>query len=96
MLKRGGADPSRIGVDYLDDGSLLQSVLEQDRLPELVSEFENSVMGLSEQELEAAERRMVEKYLKQCREGELDFVVTYFHSVVEALTKEGVELDLDG
>lgn len=91
VLKRGGADPSRIGVDYLDDGSLLQSVLEQDRLPELVSEFENSVMGLSEQELEAAERRMVEKYLKQCREGELDFVVTYFHSVVEALTKEGVE-----
>lgn len=39
VLKRGGADPSRIGVDYLDDGSLLQSVLEQDRLPELVSEI---------------------------------------------------------
>ena len=91
VLKRGKTNPSRIGIDYLDDGAVLESVLEQDRLPELVSEFEKSVMGLSEKELEAAENRMVEKYLRQCRAGELDFVVTYFHSVVEALEKEGVE-----
>ena len=87
VLKREGTDPAGIGLDYLDDGNMLQTVLEEDRLPEMVSEFESSFVGLSEQELEAVENRLVEKYLRQCREGHLDFVITYFHSVVEALTR---------
>ncbi len=91
VLKREGTDPAGIGLDYLDDGKMLQTVLEQDRLPEMVSEFENSFVGLSEQELEAVENRLVEKYLRQCREGKLDFVITYFHSVVEALGRENVK-----
>lgn len=90
ILKRGGTKPDRIGIDYLDDGAALETVLEQDRLPELVREFEESMVGLSEKELETMEKNMVARYLKQSREGKLDFVVTYFYSVVKALKQEGI------
>lgn len=91
VLKRGHTDAGRIGLDYIESGTELLQLLEQDRLPGLVQSFEQRLLELSEQELKEFEQQLVQNYLKQSREERLDFVVTYFHSVVDALEKEGVE-----
>lgn len=91
VLKRGHTDAGRIGLDYAESGADLLQILERDRLPGLVEQFEQNLLSMTEEELDRFEKQMVQYYLKQCREGRLDFVVTYFHSVVDALEKEGVE-----
>lgn len=91
VLRRGGADYRRIGMDYVETGADLLQILEKDLLPGMVAEFERKLLEMTEEELDQFERQMVRHYLEKCREGRLDFVVTYFHSVVDALEKEGVE-----
>ena len=90
-LERKTITPEHIGIDYLNDSSNLQEMLNEDRLPKLLSDFEHSISGLSGEELDAFERQLVKRYLDQYHQGKLDFVVTNFYSVVEALEKEHVE-----
>lgn len=91
VLQRGWTDSSRIGVDYLKDGRLLGEVLQDDRLSELVSAFNQRMADMTREQLVDFEAQLVENYLRRSRAGELDIVVTYFHSVVEALEPEPVE-----
>lgn len=90
-LERSHLSPQNIGIDYLEDSSTLREVLNNDRLPGLVAEFEQSISGLSGEELVEFEQRLVKRYLDQYHQGTLDFVVTNFYSVVEALKKEHIE-----
>ncbi len=91
VLKRNSTDSTRIGMDYLEDRMCLEEVLENDQLFDLIQAFEKRMEGLTQKELKATENLMVEKYRKRAREGKLDFVVTYFYSVVEAMKEEGIE-----
>lgn len=91
VMKRPGLDPTRIGMDYWDDGSLLPEVLEQDRMPELVADFEARMAGMTEDQLTEMEEQLAQNYLRRCRAGEIDVVVTYMHRVVEVLEGENVE-----
>ena len=87
MLQRGWTDGSRIGVDYLKDGRLLGEVLRDDRLPELVSAFNQRMAEMTREQLADFEAQLVENYLRRSRAGELDIVVTYFYSVAKALVR---------
>lgn len=91
ILERGCPDSARIGIDYLDQGQDLQTVLRQDSLPKLLSEFEQAADGLSGEALVDFEHHLVERYIRQHREGRLDFVVSSFYSVVRALKEKGLE-----
>lgn len=91
VLKQGGVDARRIGIDYVEAGTDLCALLEEDRLPVLVREFEKEISKLSTEELEQLENGLVERYKDQCRAGKLDFIVTYFYSVVRGLKDESVE-----
>lgn len=91
VLQRGWTDGSRIGIDYLKDGRLLGEVLRDDRLPELVSAFNQRIAEMTREQLADFEAQLVENYLRRSRAGELDIVVTYFYSVAKALEPEPVE-----
>lgn len=91
ILRQGAIDPERIGVDYFENGDEFQTALKEDRIPEIFSEFEHRLAGMSVGELEIFEQGIVEKYLRQYQAGKLDFAITFFYSVVKALEQESVE-----
>lgn len=91
LLKREHVDAERIGLDYWDGRIPLGEILEKDMLPDQIRTFEQRLIRLSGRELAALENQTVEKYLRLCGEGRLDFVVTSFYRVVEALQREGVD-----
>lgn len=91
LLKKKEVNPDKIGIDYLKDGMVLEDILERDQLSYLVEEFSDRITKMSVQDLEQEEKELVDDYLKRCRAGKLDFVITSFYSVVEALQKENVE-----
>lgn len=91
VLKQESVDSRRIGIDYVEAGTDLCSLLEEDRLPVLVREFEKKVSEFSTEELNRLETGIVEKYRRQYRAGKLDFIVTNFYSVVRSLKDEPVE-----
>ncbi len=84
-IRRDSVNLSRVGIDFLSGHctSLVQAVTEN-RLPQAAAQFEQHVSLLSAQALDEFEMSLNQRYLERYRKGELDFIVTYFYSTVQA------------
>ena len=90
-VKRSSVDLSRVGIDFLRNGQSLARMVSENLLPAAASNFEQTISLLSWEELEHFENSVTGDYMERYRQGKLDFVLTYFHSTVNAF--QGLPLD---
>lgn len=77
---------SRVGMDFLDDQKTLEELIREEKFAQAAYTFERYWSSLQTVEaIEAEERRVQDFYVKQCREGKLDIIITYYYSVLERL-----------
>ena len=91
LLKQQVDNPSRIGIDFVNENTPLIQVLEDDRLPELIDEHDRHFFGMTTEELDEQEVLLVEEYRRRCRAGKLDVIITNYNSVVRGLAGEPVK-----
>lgn len=82
---------SRIGMDFLRFENDLEEVILQDRFAEVVHSYEGRWTDFKTiEEIEAEENAVSEYYKKQCRNQEIDLIITYFYSACEKVKEFGI------
>lgn len=77
---------SRVGMDFLNDEKTLEELIREGKFAQAAYSFEKYWSSLKTVEaIEAEELRVQDFYVKQCREGKLDIIITYYYSVLERL-----------
>lgn len=88
------ASISRIGIDFLRFEDSLEKVIEEDRLTEVVRDYERRWKNFhTDEELMQEELAVSAFYEQQIKKGEIDFIITYFQSAKETAQKLGIQGD---
>ena len=82
---------SRIGVDFIPAEEDVARVIAENRLPSLVSKFEKWLLSIPPKRLAEEEAGIAQRYLERYRRGEIDFIVTYFHSTTLEMARHGID-----
>lgn len=90
-VRRKNFSLSRIGIDFIPEGEDTVKVIEKNRLPEMVNDFERWLRAIPPQELGKEEWGIANRYLERYKKGDIDFIVTYFYSTVIEMQKHGID-----
>ncbi|RVU53800.1 winged helix-turn-helix transcriptional regulator [Anaerosphaera multitolerans] len=91
ILEKRDLSKTRIGIDFLDEKHSLEEFVQGDFLNEHIKSLVRKMESANFDELIEIEKDFLEKHLKAIEEDQVDVVVTFFYSVVEALRDKGVE-----
>lgn len=91
ILKKKSLSNVRIGIDYLDDKQNLEEFIQGDFLNEHIKSLVKKMESSNLEELMDIENGFLEKYIKLIKEDQIDVIVTFFYSVIEALKPMGIE-----
>lgn len=85
-------DLSRVGMDFISDGKTLVELIRNEEFAHALYTYEQYWSSLTTfEEIEQEEQRVQDYYVKQCQEGRLDLIITYYYSVLERVKDFGVE-----
>lgn len=82
---------SRVGMDFLDDKKTLEELIREEKFAQAAYTYEKRWTSLQTvDEIEQEELRVQDFYVKQCQEGKLDIIITYYYSVLERLKDQDI------
>lgn len=84
-MYRNYFDLSRIGIEVLPPGVSFQQTIEENSFPHYAKLFEQRFLTADIDTLKKEEEAVSSRYKKLVSEGKLDYIITYFYSVVVAM-----------
>ena len=90
-VRRNHLDLSRIRLEALPPDVPIEKAVEENSLPYYATLFGKRFSLSSMEELQREEDRISQEYIKLVEEGKIDYILTYFYSVVENLTPYGID-----
>lgn len=84
-------EPSKIGIDILDENDSLENIIIEDRLSDLLYEEDERVKQLSLEELENYEKGLVDKYHKFIKSNKINFFLTRTIAAIDLFNKYDID-----